>query len=92
MNALRLSRGDIEKMLQAFPQQSAKAERPLGNILFRRRQYSAHTQTRTYKLQFFFLLYGRGIFVLYFSLVAAAHIFIQRDDIILKDCNFESES
>lgn len=59
----------LKRCSSLSPQQKRQAERPLGNILFRRRQilYSTHTQACTYKLQ----IYERGIFVLYFSLVAA---------------------
>lgn len=57
-----------------FPPAKRQPEKPLGNILFRRRQilYSAHTHRHT-NTNCSFLT---GIFVLYFGLVAAAHFFI----------------
>ncbi len=74
MNALLLSRGDIEKMLQAFPQQSAKQRGPWeifysGDAKFctPRTHRRVHTNCSFYE---------RDIFALYFSLVASARIFI----------------
>lgn len=73
-----------------FPPAKRQAEKPLGNILFRRRQilYSAHTQTHTYKLQF---LAKRHLCPIFRSCSFCAYFHIQQD-IILKDCNFENES
>lgn len=89
MNALLLSRGDIEKMLQAFPQQSAKQRNPWeifysGDAKF---LYSAHTQTHKYKLQFL----NRRLCPTFRSCSCCTLFHIQQD-IILNDYNFENES
>lgn len=76
LNAL-FSRGDIQKMLQAFLQQSAKLRGP-GEIFY------------SVNVKFFFLLRSHTnlIFVLHFSF--GVHFYIQWDDIVLE--NFEKES
>ena len=74
MNARLLSRGDIEKMLQAFPQQSAKQRGPWEIFYSGAAKFCTPlTHGRAHANCSF---YERGIFVLYFSLVAAARIFI----------------